>query len=761
MRRSDVTFANVAGRFARNNTKRAYLHRTDDYKIVETRPDGAILAKDCVLWEPKSHVGFMWLHGEERLPPDFTATRQSFCDGYIPIHTIAYDAGFLRFAQTSFTTRVKGIPCTAIRLTVRNAHLSQPQCFVLTASVIHCAFTELYEHGNEDYLPFETLIARWHQGETAHALSGNAVVHQGNVAAYFDTECPASLDARGLLRFTGELAVGAEATVTAFMPYEWAPYDEANRDTAGERLRNAVTDTAHFANADFDALLQAAKADWEELFAKATQVCVPEPSINRIYKTLVVNSLQFIAHPPGRDYPVCGQGGYNNFSVIYAWEANRLLTTLESLGYSSTVEGIIDYYLSIQGKAGPEGDILSTKGAFRPHIFWMCETGAVMRLMAWHYFQTGDAAWLRRVSGNLLEACEWVRRERNATKTFDAQGNPVAHYGLLPAGRVHDWPDKGHFYYSDVHTYEGYRLGARALAEIGIDGAERYVDDAKDYLACIRDAYAKTVYPHPRDPALNYHDNQVYGKPGHVMTSYGGDGPVCMVETGVIPPDDPRVDEFLASLKALDMADGYFYQRMPEMEDAWFQNKFVTLGGKDYRLYYVVSADSVWFATLLKRGDTAHALGILYNTLAYATTRDLCLAGERFSPDLRLFIPWQPNASANGCILRMIHQTLFYEQDDALHLLAGAHPDWLAPGQRITVTEGRTLSYAFSFALDCADDGTAHFRLAFLGDRRPERAILHLHGLALHGVHATDVAFETTGNTVTFTNPRDSLHIHL
>jgi len=732
MGKSTLTFDEVAGRFARNKTKRAYLHRAGDYKIVETRPDGAILAKDCVLWEPKGCIGFMWLHGEEMLPPDFTATRQSFCDGYIPIHTLDYDMGFFQCSQTAFTTRVKDVPCIAVRLRMKNTHPSKSRRFALSASVIHCAFTDLYEQPNEDYLPFETRIARWHQGE-AHSLAGQCLVHQGHVAVYFDAKSSGGILAADggaevsatFPRFEGDLAVGAEMTVTAFMPYEWAPYHDIGADRLGGRLRNFVTNSEMFAGADFDALLDMAKGEWEALFERATQVRVPEQSVNRIYKTLVLNSLQFIACPPEGTHPVCGQGGYNNFSVIYAWEAKYLLAALDSLGYASYVEGIIDYYLSIQGRAGPDGDITSKQGAFRPFIFWMSETGAVMKTMAWHYFQTGDKAWLRRVSAGLLEACEWVRRERNATKALDAQGRPVAHYGLLPAGRVHDWPEKGYFYFSDANTYDGYSLSARALSEIGVEGADKYVEDARDYLDCIRKAYAKTVYPHPRDPELAYHDNQVYGPQGYIMTSYCVDGPACMLETGIVAPDDPRVEGFLASLKALNISDGHFYQRMEKMEDEWYQRKFVELGGKDYRMYYVTSGDAIWYAAFLRRGEPGRALGVFYNTLAYATSCDLCLAGERFSPDLRMFIPWQPNASANGRILQMIHQSLFYEDGNTLHLLAGAHPDWLSPGQRISVREGRTMSYKFSFEFECKDDGTASLKLDFLGGKRPENVRVH------------------------------------
>src|SRR5690606_15722272 len=159
---------------------------------------------------------------------------------------------------------------------------------------------------------------------------------------------------------------------------------------------------------------------------------------------------------------------------------------------------------------GPAGDISTAEGCFRPHIHWMCETGAILRVFAEHAICRRDASELRRDSPALLKAARWIRNERARSKVFDGNGNKVLHYGLMPAGRATDWPDAGYFIFTDAFTWQGLDRLARAYEEAGLPDAAWLREEANDYHRCIRDAIERAFKPHPLDPSLRWIPDELY-----------------------------------------------------------------------------------------------------------------------------------------------------------------------------------------------------------------------------------------------------------
>lgn len=706
--RPQYDFAEIAGRHQRTNTKRAYIQQPGDYKIVEVKPDFSILVNDSTLrkeipgrafsWEVE---GFAWLIGEDKHMPDFNKTEQSLYEGYIPIHICNYTESLFEYEQVTFTTKLDSIPMILSKLKIRNQHPEKAQTATITYSTINCRFCELqvYEERDEDYIPFRSNPSIWQKGESKLEFKGDSLYNGKNVAVCFESKSTPSILPGNLISYEFEIAAGENAEISAYMPYEWADLSDFTKEQKGTRINNFIEDADLFKDIDFDEMLKSEAAKWTELQKKATQISIPEAPISRIYKTLTLHSLQFIAFPLESEFALCGQGGQSNVSIQYAWEAKYLLNTLDILGYGEYVKPVIDYYLTTQSKIGPEGDIISKEGAFRPHIFWMSETSGVMKVIAYHYFSTKDKPWLASIQNQVVKACEWVRRERNATKVIDEDGNKVMHYGLLPEGRVHDWDDYGNFYFSDAYTWEAYSLCAKALHEIGFIDAKAFQDDADDYLECIIAAYKKTVYPLMNDMSLKYYSNQVYGKPDYLMSSYGVDGPTCMLETGVIESKDAIVNDFYASLEALGYIKDDFTCKIFLTPDAVevYDKIYKESGNINTLIYYVTTSESIWLKTYLERGELDKALKVFYNTMAFAVSKDLNVVTERFSPEMHWFLPWQPNGSGTGRVLQMINNMLFFEDNDNyLNLFKGVPNHWISSGNTIKVESGRTLSTSIS-----------------------------------------------------------------
>ena len=96
---------------------------------------------------------------------------------------------------------------------------------------------------------------------------------------------------------------------------------------------------------------------------------------------------------------------------------------------------------------------------------------------------------------------------------YEEDGTKAAHFGLLPKGRVHDWPDKGYFFFSNAATWQGLNLMATALADIEHSAAAQYVAEANDYKQCILASVKQSTYELPDEGHVRWLSNEVYTKP--------------------------------------------------------------------------------------------------------------------------------------------------------------------------------------------------------------------------------------------------------
>lgn len=142
------------------------------------------------------------------------------------------------------------------------------------------------------------------------------------------------------------------------------------------------------------------------------------------------------------------QGSYNSTGAFEesGWEDDK----------ESTIYGMLS-----QGRRKP--------GSFP---LWVNSTGSVLWAMAEHYFYSKDRRWLERVAPSMVEAANWIVRERTRTMQKDARGEKVLHYGMMPAGKPYDVeervdPKPSYAYaFTDGRTWLGLRR-AEALPTRG------------------------------------------------------------------------------------------------------------------------------------------------------------------------------------------------------------------------------------------------------------------------------------------------------
>ncbi len=487
-------------------------------------------------------------------------------------------------------------------------------------------------------------------------------------------------------------------------------------------------------------------AELEATLAAGMQVDVPEAAVNNIYKAQILYNQTAMVQAADRDYYMPVQG----YQGVWAWEAAQMLMPMDAWGYYGDTAKSFGYFIQTQGLYKPDGEVKSKEGVFintgafeesgwendkdstiygllaetrrKPGSFprWVNTTGSVLWAMGEHYFYSKDREWMKRVAGPMVEAANWIVRERAATKVKDARGEKVPYYGLMPAGKPYDVeeridPKPSYVYgFTDGWTWLGLRRAAEALADAGHPDGPRLVKEAAEYRADILEVMRRR---RQTDPTLPPYPERVYGRDewGSLVTAG-----VSLVQTGLLDARDPA---------------------FAQLED-YTQKHFAVLGlngkmvAKEMQFHgiesiYTVTADDVFHQAWIERGEIEKALLTFYSVLAYGVDRQTLGTIERFSPEDRRYTPFFMNGSASGRILMMIRKTLLMENDGTLSLLAGAPRRWLEDGKRIEVANAPTYFGGLSMSVRSETDrGRIRVRLD-LTRARPER----LRAIALRVPH--------------------------
>jgi hypothetical protein len=682
-------------------TKRIYLQQPCDYKSVAARPDLKFQMYHAI--DPPGtrtlHVngyGFVRARGAEAVSFPYERTEQRFENCRLPLLTQRVSEDGVQFEQTSFTTSdAAGRPLLMVRLRVKRQSDTAARELQLGWLTVRAPHARFYSHSNEDYIVFEPWGAAWGQGLEL-TLTGNAqrcgdalctvFRHSANVTA-----APGKL-AGARLMFRVSFREAREGCIEMAVPYEGLT------DAAAEEQLRALS---------FDGEYRRQAALWRGRLERAAAIDVPEKLVEDIYQVLTCNNLQFLGSGAGAAYLKPGQGGYNSFSTVYGWESSNYLPVMDQQGFDAEVGRVLDYYLTTQhGHKGPEGDISTAEGTFRPHIHWMCETGAIVGIFADHALLSGDFRRLRSDAPALLKAANWIRGERARTRDLLPDGSRTTHYGLMPPGRATDWPDFGYSLFTDAYTWRGLDKLARAFETAGFSEAGWLRREADDYRQCILAAVERIVRR-----AKKQEKSRQEEKPVQFVQS-------ALLEAGLIGAGDGLAREMEAELRRTGAMDDLFATRMPEMEDAALLRIQEKTAGGEIDLYYVNSAEKVWQRLWLEQGERAKALRYFYMTLAYSTSRDVHIASERFSPQLPWLLPWQPNASGNGRILEMILNTLWMDAGDTAKLLYGAPDAWFRAGVALGVRKLRTPGGVFSFSVRPAAGSGQEYEFGYECSRR-------------------------------------------
>jgi hypothetical protein len=708
-------------------TKRIYLQQPCDYKIVTARPDLKFLLYAATSSADPMYLtgyGFVIARDSKAVSFNYNHTKQIFENERLPLLTQRISQEGFAFEQKSFTTTDGGgRPLLMVRLKVTRLAGQSPRFLDLAWLTVRDAQPRFSSVSNEDYIVFEPWGLAW---ESALKLTAAANSQRDGDTLFDVFKHSKNVTPDGARSLAGSnLIFGLSfvkeqgAVIEMAIPYEGLHHPVAADDKdLGYQERKAllVGEEDRLLSLSFDDEYRRQSALWNHRFDDAAAIEIPEKAVQDIYHVLTCNNLQFLGS--GSDVPFLkpGQGGYNSFSTVYGWESSNYLPMMDRQGFHDEVGRVLDYFLTTQqGHHGPEGDISTADGSFRPHIHWMCETGSILGIFAEHAFLSGDFGRLRKDSGALLKAARWIQGQRARTRDLLPDGNKSIHYGLMPPGRASDWPDFEYSLFTDTFTWRGLDKLAQAFETANFPEAEWLRREADDYRQCIQESMKKVLKDHRQKDA-----GDKYQVEANVFAQNG------LLDAGLIGAWDDLAKDMEAELRRSGAMDDLFANRMRQMEDAELLKLQEKSAGGEIDLYYVNVSEKIWHRVWLERGERVKAMRYFYMTLAYSTTRDVHLVSVRSCPQLIWLLPWQPNASGNGRVLQIIIDSLCLEGHDSLKLLYGAPDAWFATRQTLGVKKLRTafgvLSFGvkpmegkpgqYEFSYECSRDVPSRFLVA-------------------------------------------------
>ena len=461
------------------------------------------------------------------------------------------------------------------------------------------------------------------------------------------------------------------------------------------------------ASVDYNAKLADVRDFWTPFVQSGARIVIPDKMVQRFYDKVPVHVAITATKDPGSgeyvvpaatfSYGACGN------------EACIQIRQLDYRGMHKQAERYLDGLLLVQGADGLDGNFQSKEGALAGASFndgksvgapfaYNSDHGFILQSLAEHYFITRDTEWLRRVAGNIVSGCDFVTRERQATK-IERDGERVPEYGLMPAGHLEDNDEWRYWFAVNAHACRGIEWAAWALAEIDHPDAKRLAEEADAYRA---DILAAVERARVESPVVRLPDNTAIP---HVpiRTDIRGPewgwfreaayGPLHLVDGGVLEPDDQTVTWVLKYLEdvAFPSRD---WGRPIDVEKYWFSRAGLTIQANllNNGVAYV------------KRDQPEYAVRALFNDFAASIYDDVLVFTEHPVVQLGRGVgPYYKTPDECG-FLNLLRSCMINEEGDTLYLAKAAPVSWFRVGEKVEVCDAATWFGPVSYTITVTDD---------------------------------------------------------
>ena len=405
---------------------------------------------------------------------------------------------------------------------------------------------------------------------------------------------------------------------------------------------------------DFEKETKNALKEWEKLLNKGAKVEIEDETLMHCYKACLAD-LFVMREEIGEKNTgiVCGTSEYRSSNSCEPLESDILL---EILGYEK--EALSDYRMHLEAQ-DENGCWASSKGW--EHESWSACFNKANAVMT-HYKITGDLGYLKKYYKNMLESTLFNHNARKSTKKSPREFER----GLMPRGMGGCGMMNGNDYYGVFYPHnvlsvaaDGLTLEAAKILHKTSDIimlTDIYVEARRDLLYSMRNNLL-SVDGFNIIPCICGSNSSLYGC---LYSLFPGN---------LVKADDPILTDTVNYIETKQKSEGGLPLGTGRMKDG----------------LWVAMALSNFARAYLRMGKYDSAKKYLYPALNHASpfvTWCEERGGEKNTSELsgdRQHL-WTPLS-----VLQYTVDSLFFENEKDIHILAGAIPCWLLDNKKISV----------------------------------------------------------------------------
>ncbi len=476
---------------------------------------------------------------------------------------------------------------------------------------------------------------------------------------------------------------------------------------------------------------EAVVAFWKERVGRGMTYEVPEQFLNEFFKASLWHALISTDIDP-----VTGHHQHGAATHVYPNFVNEtamVARSLEMRGEHEEAARLLQPFIDCQGVKALPGNFKGKEGVFyaahptEPDPYtaqgYNMHHGWGLWAIAEHFTWTRDKAYLQGVAEKLVKGCDWVTREREATKFRRPDGSRPVEYGLAPAGDLEDVAEYLYFYATDAYYYFGMKQAAAALTQIKHPERRRLARDAEAFARDIRASVAESVATSPvvrlKDGTyVPYVPSRAYAlthlKEGWIREALY---PALYLYDGEVYPETHPYVEWIVQ----DQEDNIFLSKESGYGVADQKANFFNFGG------FTLQPNLPNLPLLyLQRDQVPNFLRGFYNT---------CWAS--LYPDTMCFAEWVPYYGRGGGplfktpdeakFIQWMRYMLIMERGTELELGLGVPRRWMEDGKRVKVERAATFFGALDMEIKSqVNSGAIAARVKLTKNEKPSSIWLRL-----------------------------------
>lgn len=588
------------------NTTRRYLHPPKSERIVTLWSEGKLVLGEVELapgptvpkYTELISCGVWPVYGEQDLAADFkTAENILYGDG-IPVHALKNSFGTLSVVMEGLCDTQRKTSAF-LKLSLSNTGGIPEKFGLLVRTGLECKLIfdapDVYKSYAPDVQVWKDTPATWYVD--------NGIFRDGE---YF------------LKPLSGQWAFDAQAGKL------WVTVQPKQ-----QLELSLVLGKGDVQGTDYESQKQQTVAFYKKELERLAPL--PKGMDNQMVPNLVLQLLQCFAAPVGTNLLLCRQGGLQR--RIWPFEAMYALEALDSLGnFDDYIEPVIDLYFNVMqmdtGEVVPLG------------IYWAMATAVCLYSFGDHALRKGEEFY-HAYRERAMAAFDYIKNTR-VRETDD----PAIVVGLFPPKRSCDAANVLQAWtLTDTHNLIGLKKLAEAAKLFCDPRAAEIAEEYADYRAVLQGCFerAKAIAGDSEKLVIT---NYVPGTGGdetlHPFRAHGD------ILSSVLELEWEDVVRILNVLQEDNSRHEGLYNRMPNHYRMHDPDGVV-------RMWYTTLGEYYWFDCFFRLGMKDRCTQIVDSICRYSMTKDYQMV-ERYHECDPWFVPWSPNASANGRLLLLLQR---------------------------------------------------------------------------------------------------------